>query len=383
MLLDHTITWADGTRERVQIGSNRHFILNGVKKRLVGMTLNHDTQPFTPKDWCKIWEPQYLAMMDKILAYLQDKGMRLVTMWLGNYTQNPPGVSANPERYGPVLDLIYKHKMLVIPHLVLKYEPEFNNLADPNWVMRGDVGRVSDFVNVWSDYFATRPNVVGVFAESEIDNPLVAAWDPSAPGDQAYTAVQVAPYMDLLTGIMRAKLSVPVLHNLIGTDLRNPEIKEVVLAKTDWPCFTFYPKSLKELNTMTGNLAAWLNSRGHSAQNLWAVELNTWEDCGVNLTPTYISNLFTATYAVAILWASHSTTPLWFGLFDTSGNPTEAMKKIANVLPKLQTFPQRFNWWEHFVRWLMKHVLGLSRPLGRLMRFQAGWLPPLRLRPST
>jgi len=69
-LFDRTVKWADGTTERVQIGSDGIFRLDGTARRLLGMDTG--TSGFSGS----YYSASNLALMEKEVTYLQSKGVR-------------------------------------------------------------------------------------------------------------------------------------------------------------------------------------------------------------------------------------------------------------------------------------------------------------------
>ena len=140
-LLDKVITWSDGSTEHVQIGKDGFFILNGIQKQLVGIDLSVYDMPVG--EGGQFWLPENLAVYNKILTYLQSAGVRVVHLemkyiywWLPSISKEVDFPSECPEEataYKTLLDLLYQHKMLVIPGLYGKWQPGFDNLQDPNF----------------------------------------------------------------------------------------------------------------------------------------------------------------------------------------------------------------------------------------------------------
>jgi len=139
-LFDRVIGWGDGSTEHIQIGEDGFFILNGVKKRLIGI----DLRPILSWDWdppyrltdAQYWLPEKLAIWDKELGYLESIGVRLV-IFNPFYVIGWPGPGSEEERYSAVFDLIYKHKMLVLPHISARimgrFTPDLDDLTNPDF----------------------------------------------------------------------------------------------------------------------------------------------------------------------------------------------------------------------------------------------------------
>jgi hypothetical protein len=159
-LLDREITWADGSKERVQIGEDGFFRLDNEKKSLVGMYLSTQLPYGEPGQF---WLPENLQILDKELNYLESIGVRLIRIDLRYVRWWLKDTKEEEEAYTTLLDLIYTHKMLLIPGLHAKWMPGFGDLANPNpdfkWSLQlperiTDPGFEDAHVNAaWSNYY--------------------------------------------------------------------------------------------------------------------------------------------------------------------------------------------------------------------------------------
>jgi hypothetical protein len=336
-LLDRVVTWADGTTEHVQIGKDYFFRLDGVKKRLVGMDMSSPNMPFG--QWNEFYIPENLAIYDKELAYMHAAGIRLVHMSPYYIADNPPGISADRERYTAFFNLVYKHKMFLIAHIVGKWENNFGNLDNPDFAI-GPGDTMGAWTNRMCEILSGYQNVVAVVADNELDNPLSP---PDIPIQQAYTISAVSKYMDFLTGIIRSKLPVPVIHNLMGCNLE-PQIKQVCLAATDFPCFTMYTSSTAYLNDTLTNLELFIKGLGYSSDGWWFTELNklSKETEGRfqldvdNFTPEYINEIFNHGASVVVLYRANDASEPTNAFFDTSATPKPPLDKVVAQLGTLQ-----------------------------------------------
>src|ERR1041385_9037303 len=125
-LCDRQIQWADGTREHVQVGRDGYFRLDGKKVRLVGIDIG------TTGLSNAYFKANSLAIIDKELSYLETAGMRVIHANFGY-----AGYRKEAECYRPLLDLLYKHKMLAFPLISGKWLPYFGSLTHADFKIDG------------------------------------------------------------------------------------------------------------------------------------------------------------------------------------------------------------------------------------------------------
>jgi len=323
LLLDRTITWADGAAEHVQVGRDGYFRLDGHKVRLVGIDIGT-----TGLNGVYYTEAN-LAIIDKELGYLQAAGVRVIHVTFGY-----EGYKREAEHYPKLLDLLYRHKMLVFPMISGKWLPNFGNLTEPDFRI-GGADSLTGWVARWCAVMAAYPNVVAVAAENELDIPVKP---------QAYTAAGVTAYMTLLTTSIRAALPVPVVSKLVGevnaTWPWRPEIKEAVLPFSDVPALDVYYPTVPELNSHLDAVAAWLQEKGYGADGLWITEANAGTGNGpksADFSTAYLQSMFDHGAALVCLWVANRVKAPAMAFFDAGGNPGASLAQIARDLPKLQT----------------------------------------------
>ena len=105
-----------------------------MRVRLVGMDLG------TTGASNEFFNPASLAIFDKELTYLESAGIRLIHLTFGYV-----GYNRETERYSGLLDLLYRHKMLVFPLITGKYLPNFGSLTNADFVIGG-----SDSLGRWA-----------------------------------------------------------------------------------------------------------------------------------------------------------------------------------------------------------------------------------------
>ncbi len=342
-LLDRVITWADGSTEHVQIGTDGFFRLNGEKKKLVGIFLG--TQFLPAGDWGQFYLPGNMAMYEKELDYLQSTGVRIIhvvlnyTYWMVNTT------AAEQMAYKNLLDLLYRHKMLVIPECEAHGAYANGYLTDSVFStinVDGSPDSVGRWAARWIETVSKYENVVGIVAENEFDIKMKKA-DSTYPGfkDQVYTAKDVADHMASLVKILRSKYDGPIIHKLAGTTLIEPEIKKAALNATDLGAFDCYAENKEGMDARLTELQGWLSKSGYPTTGWWCMEFNS-VGAGVNpftaetLNSKFIESIFDNGASIAILFPSNwAIEPTW-QMFDNDGKPMPKMVEIARDFNKLQ-----------------------------------------------
>jgi hypothetical protein len=346
-LLDRIIQWSDGSTEHVQIGYDGFFRLNDVKKRLVGMNLSKQLPDGSRGQF---YLPDNLKLIDKNLAYLESAGVRLVRVelpyvrgWLSN-------VEEEKAAYTSILDLAYKHKMLVIPGIYAKWLRGFATSSSPDfswgvrvdgkWNPQGD--SLEKWARRWTEIVKSYPNVIAINAENELDIVLNPVNYQSLHEEQKYSAKWVKNYMAFLTGILRHG-DVPLTHNLVANHLE-PEIKETCIKAVDIPAFDCYFATADELEAY---MAGFLPSLGITS-GWWCLELNrgkttqvspgNWENV-IDVTKfdvDYVDEVFDHGAAIAVLfWSSDNMKP-GRAFFDDNGNPKPQLREIVSEIERLQ-----------------------------------------------
>lgn len=327
-LFDRVISWADGSAERVQVGRDGYFRLDGRKVRLVGVDIG--TTGFSNA----YFKADSLAIIDKELACLQKAGIRVIHANFGY-----AGYRKEAECYRPLLDRLSQHKMLVFPLLSGKWLPHFGDLSQPDFPIGGS-DSLSQWTARWCAIMTNYPNVVAVAAENELDIPLKL---PAVPVPQSYTAANTAAYMRLLTSDIRSRLAVPVVTKLVGEVNANwpwrPDIKEAVLPFSDFPCLDLYYPTVPELNRHLDAVLDWLKARGHRTNGFWVGEANAGKGNAprsADFHSGYLESMFERGAALVCLWVANRVKEPSSAFFDADGNPREALVKLAGEIRRLQ-----------------------------------------------
>jgi hypothetical protein len=320
-LFDRTVKWADGTIERVQIGSDGIFRLNGTARRLLGM----DTGASGFSD--SYYSSSSLALMEKEVTYLQSKGVRTMQVLLpyeGSY-------GMESARYKPVLDILYKHKMLVMPLFTLKYTSYFRNLSTPNIQLSGD--SLTKLVARWCAVVRSYQNVVAIYVENELDYRV---------NGQTYGASQAGAYMKLLTGLFRQNTTLPLATKLVGyfPGGTMDQIKQAVLPYVNIPAFDIYQYDATKVGKMVDSIKSWLSARGYSSTKWWSAEFNAVNasngTTSSRLTSTFLDAAFTRGVPVVHLWVAHRAKQLSAAFFDAYGKPISALVNLAPNISRFQ-----------------------------------------------
>ena len=343
-LLDRMITWADGTTERVQIGNDGFFRINGEKKKLIGIVLS--TQVLPTGYWGQFYLPGNMAMYEKELVYLQSIGVRLISLDLPYIKWVSWGLSTFAEEqkaYKDLLDLLYRHKMLVIPLICGHGMPDFGSLQVLDFPINKGTDSMGQWATRWIDIVSRYENVVSITAENELDIKEHPSNHLDSPNfkDQAYTATEVAAYMTFLTGILRTKFNGPIISKLTTWYLDEPEIKKTCLNATDlgaFDCYAYYKENMDSRLTV---LQTWLSSSGYPTTGWWCMELNALRENRQNIDSAYVNtgfieSVFNNGARIAILWTSNRTTMPDAQFFNNDGSPISKLVELAADFDRLQ-----------------------------------------------
>ena len=322
-LLDRNITWDDGTQERVQIGKDAYFYLDGEKKHLVGMTISEINPNIN--DYWEFWKPESLALLDKQLTYFQSIGMRLFRVRFIGILHSVSGEAQERAAYTAYLDVFYKHKMLVILLADSRLIPNFSGFDPVDFVM-WQHDTVSDWAGRLADIASKYSNVVAVCADNELDN--------KAGVGQKYTTEQANQYITLLSGIFRMPNGPVITHNLMVNNIE-PDIKQAVLHQVDVPGFSCYFESPNDLKANVNSVLPRLGVSG----GWWAIELGTWVKDSPNsdkVNASMIEAAFDRGATVALLFLSTDKAHPEYAYFDSSGNPKPFLVAIGSDVSRLQ-----------------------------------------------
>jgi hypothetical protein len=267
--------------------------------------------------------------------------LRYIRWWL------PHGsIEKEEAAYRALLDLLYQHKMLVMPQLAAKAMPNFGNLTETNfsWEVWTGTDLVTDSIGMWTERWSQvvseYPNVVGVVTENELDYPLPAEElsHLKNPRPQQYTPAAAHAYMEYVVSIIKSRTDVPVVVKLIAHRWSHPEIKLACLGTTDLTGYTSYAPTPEKMNYNLDELMTWLGDEGHPTDGWWCLELNN--GCPPirldNFSSEYIQCVFDHGASIAMLWPSNWSIDTTWQLFDDSGVPHPKLVEIGQELNILQ-----------------------------------------------
>ncbi len=334
-LFDKIIEWSDGSAEHVRIDNNGFFEVDGVKKKLVGMFL----YPWLPygKTYEQFYLPENLAVIDRVLSYLESVGIRLIRIDLCYVRRSVITNEQEEAAYKAWLDLIYKHKMLLIPSFTAKGRPNFGNLENPDFAITYDGvnDSLGDWASRWASIVINYPNIVAIGAENELDYKMRAEKHPWLPEDQNYTPSAVKDYLDYLRSKFN-KIGVPVTHNLMMNNVE-PEIKQTCLNSIDVPSFDCYEPSADQISSRSAEVLSRLGVN----RNWWCLELNNndrsnWQISTSGFNTDYIEAVFEQGATVATLFCSFDLNNPLRGFFDDHGDPKPQLVDVAQNIERLQ-----------------------------------------------
>jgi len=246
-----------------------------------------------------------MDMWDKELSYLENNGIRLVNLrfvYMG---------IADSEHFKELFDLFYKHKMLVIPHVWGFDQPGFDSLKNPDYNCKVSGDTMGKFTQRLVDMASQYTNIIAFAIENEINY-------------QDVSPESVTGYISFLTGIVKEKLDVPIIHNLAGYPKYSPEVMKAVIEATDIPCYTIYAKDTDELDYRLGVLNDWMISSGFKI-NYWLLELNDVPDGTAGFDYSFIDKAFEKGANLINLHANHNTGNPAYSFFTMDGTPKEEL----------------------------------------------------------
>ncbi len=320
-LFDRTIQWDDGTTERIQIDNDSALIINGEKRYLIGMCMGGSGYDGT------YFEPSNLALIEKEVVYLKSVGVRTIQVLLPYEGPN----SRESVRYRPVLDIMYKNKMLVMPLFTMKWVSGFGNLQNPDIPLSGD--SLSSLVSRWCSVVKSYPNVIAIYVENELDLRI---------NGQTYDGPAAGAYMQLLTRLFRNNVTLPLLTKVMGYFPGGvvDQIKENILPYVDIPAFDIYQSDAVKMAGIIDRTKNWLSARGYNSTKWWAGEYNAVDLKNDTTTSRLNSSFLESTFSRGIplvhLWVAHRVNELAAAFFDASGNPVPALVNIAQDFSRLQ-----------------------------------------------
>lgn len=332
-MFHQVIKWPDRSREHVEIGNDGYFVLDGQKKRLVGMTLGFGLSDDKRESY---WLPRNLERWDRILDYLEDAGVRIVSFEPESIYHFGGEAGEEFERYSSLLDLIFEHKMMVIPLFEAKHQPDAGDLSNPDFDMAYSNG--TDTVGKWAFRFAKvmdkYPNVVSILVGNELNIPF---------NNIQYDPDNVSAHIVFIKDIIQSVIDVPVVTSFAGYYENDIPVRDDIIKAgldvTDWPCFTIYGDSLELYNERITILTSWLQENGYPHDGYWVKETNyySWSPPDASkFSVEYLDSLFAQGASIALLYAALSEDDPGYSFFDRKGYPIESMQRLVPDIERLQ-----------------------------------------------
>jgi len=344
-LFEKNVKWADGSSEFIQIDNHGNIYIDGLRKKLIGMHLSTHL-PYG--DLNQFYIPENIALLEKELTYLENAGFRLIRI-------EPPYIrywenSADKEKkaWQSLMDMFYRHKMLVISCFIAKWFDGFEDLHIPDfsWQLVNKKANnhliYTDSISQWARRFARTmvnyPNVIAVQVENELDYKLTEEDLGYGKKDQNYTVSGVSNYMKMLTDIFNSILYVPLTHNLIPS-FKEVSIKYAALEYVDIPAFDCYAESPAELDLNLYYFFKWMRI----SDGWWCMEINyatvvidnsgkaEWTLDSNRMNTDFINTVYNRGAALAILfWSNDRNNENW-AFFDDRGEPKPVLQEIARL----------------------------------------------------
>ena len=191
----------------------------------------------------------------------------------------------------------------------------------------------------WTEYISRYPNVVAVVIDNELDLPFVLRPLPFLTIGQRYKPAAVEDYLHFITGIIRSRVDVPIVHKLTSFISDNPEIKLACLRATDFPAFDCYGSTAAVMDTRLAELLQWVGSSGFAATGWWCLEVGSGEGRNVDATDFnvgYVENVFAHGASLAMLFCDYTSVIPEASLFDVNGSPAPELVAILQDIERLQ-----------------------------------------------
>jgi hypothetical protein len=315
-LMQKTITWGDGTIESVAIDSDGIFVLNGMKKKLVGFT---DPLQFSSGAY---WDSKNLALVDTELAYLQSKGVRLVHMQIGFAWRSEAD-------YDRILQLYFDHKMLIVPLFAVRGGGTgWDNLTTLDWTIAPGIS-VTKALTTWMKHVKTFSNVVAIVLENELD----------MKGAYTYTVDQAANYMSLLYATARPLTTLPLITKFgYAPGSFATAVQNALIPYSAINCFDIYEASATDFSAAVDAVNVWSGTKSKPSHT-WVTETNyvTTGFDATKLTPSMIDALLTHGAAVVLVYQMYGPVDPETCLFDSSGNPTVTCDSLLTNISTWQS----------------------------------------------
>jgi hypothetical protein len=250
-LFSKVIAWGDGTIESIGIDSNGFFEINGEKRRLLGFC---DTSMYSTGDQ---FDDVNRKILDTELGYLQKAGIRLYELDLG------PCDSLSD--YNSVMQILYSHKMLVVPLFSLQGIGSgfTNHLIPTDFKVKSSTA--SSYFASWINMINYWSNVVTIGIENEMD----------MSSGYSYTLADATAYMDMLYSYAKTHTTIPVITKFgyVDNSAFAATVQNAFLHYSAIPCFDVYCSTDSKFADAGDAIKAWYSLKT-GCSNFWVTETN-------------------------------------------------------------------------------------------------------------
>ncbi len=306
-LVDKIITWGDATTEHIQIDTDGWFYLDGVKRKLIGMTdpmIYASGDPYDTGGGTTNYD-----ILHTELDYLVSKGVRLYQVGLWRWYP--------ASEYTNILQLFYDHKMLLVPVFTARgVGTGWDNFTTLDWTI-DDNGTSMQYLTAWINAVKAFSNVVAISLNNELD--LLGAY--------TYTLALATDYQALCVSTASALTTIPLLTKFtqIGLSSFGATVANALLTYSKIPCINLYYPTVADATALSKEAKNWYNYKTNCA-NHWVTETNYAVAFVYNatlLTVAMVDALFANNATAVFLYTVQDTSAAMF--FDANGT------KIANM----------------------------------------------------
>jgi hypothetical protein len=336
-ILECTVTWADTTTETVSISDDYKITLGGVTANYLGMNFRAlNPTHSTGLKW-NFYDAENQIFFNKILAYLQSKGVRILRpQYLYYYPLNAPTNHTYEQEaaaYNTFFDAFLTYKMFIIPTFITSWQPGANAAIKAGTVPDEVIYNMDS--DTWDEYFdrhfaqlATYDNVLAICCDNELDY---------VPAGYDYTAANATTLLNWMIGKVHDN-GLLATHN-ISQVMEHLDIAQAILTLTDIPGIDFYAKSESTMTAMIDSLKSFLGFSG----NFWCEEIGycpngdpDWTFNHELLTPAILNGAAKRGAVTSWLYQSTDLDDNLQQHFDNYGNPKPHLNAIMNYRQSLE-----------------------------------------------
>ena len=319
------ITWGDGTVENVGIDIDRYFVLDGVKRQMLGFHIGRNY----PAANGAFNSTANLALLETELTYLQSKGIRLL-----EFCHFYNGIGSEND-CKTTLQKCYDHKMFVLMDCrykdVASYDANvvFDSLGTLDFAVYGSTASIT--FGAFVDMALTYPNVLVFSLENEPDFQQTG---------QHYSVPLMTSYVAARYAIVKAKTNLPVTIKFIGNNYQDfyLTMRSSLYSYSDIISFDPYDANVSATTTNTALLKAEC-VRNNRSDKIWFGEFGA-PDSSTPQAASMITSMITAGFAngasVIFLFVMNNQTVAGWSYFDDNGAPIANTDTLLANLPTWQ-----------------------------------------------